>query len=60
MDKQIKPADQWKLGGDCVLCRRKKYCRKQCSARKKAFERALYSCVNSRLGGDFMRMLNDE
>ena len=27
-------ADQWKQGGDCSICRRKKYCRKACTKHK--------------------------
>ena len=26
--------DQWKRGGICAMCRRKDYCKKQCSANK--------------------------
>ena len=33
-------SDQWKTGGDCRECRRKNYCRTQCSANKR-FNQAL-------------------
>lgn len=32
-------SEQWKSGGNCSICRRKTYCRKACSASKKAFQR---------------------
>lgn len=27
--------DQWKLVGDCSMCRRASYCKKECTARRK-------------------------
>ncbi|MBP0983064.1 MAG: hypothetical protein J6A19_04995 [Oscillospiraceae bacterium] len=31
--------EQWKSGGNCSKCRRKSYCKKACSASKKALRR---------------------
>lgn len=31
--------EQWKSDGKCLICRRKSYCKKACSASKKAFQR---------------------
>lgn len=33
--------DQWKLNGDCDKCRRSEFCRKSCTAKKKANARLL-------------------
>ena len=33
--------DQWKLNGDCDKCRRVEFCRKSCTAKKKANARLL-------------------
>ena len=31
--------EQWKSDGNCSICRRKTYCKKACSASKKAVQR---------------------
>ena len=33
--------EQWKSDGNCEICRRKSYCRKTCTARNKAVQRAI-------------------
>lgn len=30
----LKPNDQWKSGGICQMCRRRKYCKKRCTAHR--------------------------
>lgn len=37
----IPETEQWKLNGDCKKCRRAEHCRKDCTARKRASDRAL-------------------
>ena len=37
----IHEADQWKLNGNCDKCRRATFCRKSCTAKKKADARLL-------------------
>lgn len=37
----IHETDQWKLNGDCDKCRRATFCRKSCTAKKKANARFL-------------------
>lgn len=37
----IPKTEQWKLNGDCDKCRRAEFCRKSCTARKKANARLL-------------------
>ena len=32
------PSEQWKLNGQCSICRRKSYCKKQCKANKENFK----------------------
>jgi hypothetical protein len=48
MPKQIETipeSDQWKLDGRCSLCRKAKYCKKACSARKRGIERIVDGLV---------------
>lgn len=33
--------EQWKLNGDCDKCRRSEFCRKSCTAKKKAKARLM-------------------
>lgn len=37
----ISETEQWKLNGDCDKCRRAEFCRKNCTAKKKANARLL-------------------
>lgn len=34
MEEKIPESDQWKLGGNCMICRRVKYCHTTCKAQK--------------------------
>jgi len=34
-------SDQWKQGGDCSICRRKNYCRKDCKQHELWMKRAM-------------------
>ena len=34
----INKSEQWKLKGQCSICRRKSYCKKQCKANKENFK----------------------
>ena len=42
-------SDQWKEGGDCKNCRRQKYCRKMCSAKKRSIQEALGQYVKQKI-----------
>ena len=37
--EEIPMNEQWKLDGDCRICRRAKYCTKMCKARRITVER---------------------
>lgn len=37
----IHETEQWKLNGDCDKCRRSEFCRKSCTAKKKANARLM-------------------
>lgn len=37
----INESEQWKLKGDCLKCRKQKYCTKQCSASKENLKKEL-------------------
>lgn len=39
--------DQWKLSGDCNLCRRRWYCKKPCTAHKRRKESFVKMAVQS-------------
>ena len=43
----ISETEQWQLNGDCNKCRRAEFCRKKCTAKKKADERALRNFANA-------------
>ena len=43
---------QWKLKGQCSICRRKSYCKKQCKANKENFNAELKKMVINKLLGD--------
>ena len=45
----IPETDQWKLGGDCSKCRRKKYCSKGCSARDRRVRQLVAAKVSELL-----------
>ena len=45
-----KETEQWLLDGDCTKCRRKKYCRKQCTKRKRYVDRMTKVFVGLKIG----------
>ena len=57
MDK----TDQWKLDGDCSLCRKNNYCSKPCTRNKRKTEIMMRSMVASKLnemtGGAYSKIL---
>lgn len=53
-------SEQWLSGGDCKLCRRSKYCSKECKASKQATQRDIYNMVNEATGGIFAHMLEKQ
>ena len=44
---EINEADQWKLGGQCKICRRNMYCSKQCRANRIAIEMIAMEIIKS-------------
>ena len=40
-------SEQWKLDGNCDICRRNKYCSKPCTIAKRKFNKELYNSVAS-------------
>ena len=46
--------EQWKSGGDCTKCRRRKYCKKTCAANRKFDRRIISAIVRKRTGIDAM------
>lgn len=43
----IPETEQWKLNGDCNKCRRAEFCRKECTASKRASKRVLRNFANA-------------
>jgi len=41
--------EQWKLNGDCKICRRNKYCSKQCKVRQDSIRGMITDIVTSRM-----------
>ena len=49
--------EQWKSGGNCEICRRKSYCKKNCGANNKAIQRAINRAIiesSSKIIGNYM------
>lgn len=55
--------EQWLLNGDCSICRRKNYCKKECtkySRNRAAFiKSAIRSAVDEATGGTFSKILEN-
>lgn len=49
----IPETDQWKLNGNCDKCRRNEYCKKPCTANKRAYERRLRGTVEGFIDSHF-------
>lgn len=47
--------DSWKTDGDCNVCRRRKYCSKQCSANKDAMGKAIHAFLMQKMGLGLVR-----
>lgn len=51
-------SEQWINGGDCNLCRRKKYCSKVCKQHREATRRMVRDVIIEQTGGGIIgRML---
>lgn len=49
MMEKIEQSEQWKLNGDCRLCRKKNYCSKPCTRCKRETRLMLRSMVSQAL-----------
>lgn len=60
--EKIEQNEQWKLNGDCSLCRRKNYCSKHCTKCTRATNRIIHSMVrkalDERTGGAYSEIMN--
>ena len=56
MDK----SEQWKLDGNCDICRRNKYCSKPCTLAKRKSNIELKKSVATAMFASIMGRLNDE
>lgn len=45
-------ADSWLIDGNCEVCRRKNYCKKECKLHRVNWKRSLYNAVLSATGFD--------
>ena len=55
MDENAEKTDQWKRGGVCQLCRRKKYCQKRCTANERYASLRIREYIRQRTGIAAMR-----
>lgn len=49
-ENEIVLDDQWKSGGRCSRCRRRDYCKTQCSANKRAIQEMTRRIIRERFG----------
>lgn len=53
--ERIEQNEQWKLQGNCQVCRRRNYCSKLCTAKQRAnqiaFNAAMYNAMDKTTGG---------
>lgn len=58
----INPDEQWKLGGHCNECRRKRYCGTECKQHKESLRRELYRVIAKKMDegthGVFSQIMN--
>lgn len=54
--------EQWLLNGDCEICRRRNYCKKDCTKRERAekayLKRLVRNAVDEATGGAFSKILD--
>lgn len=48
----IPETDRWLIDGDCTKCRRKDYCKKECTSSKRAMESLIRNYIRKRIGID--------
>ena len=53
-------SEQWKLDGNCDICRRNKYCSKPCTIAKRKTNKELYNSVASAMFASMMGKLDNE
>lgn len=46
-------ADQWKLNGECAKCRRRNYCHRDCTAKRKRDQALIQQAANNAFTGKF-------
>lgn len=47
--ENINQANQWELNGECTKCRRKNYCHKDCTAKRKRDQEIIKKIVGQAL-----------
>lgn len=52
----INENEQWQLEGKCDLCRRKNYCKKDCTKKKKRIEKEINSIIMDKLFAKYRRL----
>ena len=53
-------SEQWKLEGNCDICRRSNYCSKPCTVAKKKSNKELYNHVASAMFASLAGRLDEE
>ena len=52
--------EQWKLDGNCKECRRKNYCKKYCSKRKRRINYEVHNAISRALAKRIMTNTNED
>ncbi len=48
-------SDRWLIDGDCSKCRRRQYCSKDCTKRKRSMNRMIRDFIGVNTGLDILR-----
>lgn len=60
--ERIPENEQWKLRGDCSVCRRNKYCKKGCTLakrrQKEEVHNLVFGAINEATGGAFGKIMD--
>ena len=54
----INKSEQWKLKGQCSICRRKSYCKKQCKANKENFKTEVKTAFTKKQNLAMMKIMS--
>lgn len=56
----IPETDRWLIDGDCTKCRKKDYCKKECTLSKRVMESLIMNYIRKRIGIDRVQELLED